>query len=158
MGSKSELANQGIHVSYGSVSRHLNVVALRLFGAIRGNRLTSQSVFLQVMAYNDTVDGLVFGGFNTWQPRPARRRNMPMFVSLLRRLLKRLSRQWRAINRGYNSCNYWPGEGSATVEQPDNQLRTFFDNRKVGNVIWKWLHYFENAKSISLLAICFPAT
>jgi hypothetical protein len=69
--------------------------------------------------------------------------NMPMVVSLLRRLLRRLSRQWRATSRGYNSCNYWPGEGSATVEQPDNQLRTFFDNRKVGNVIWKWLHYFE---------------
>jgi hypothetical protein len=34
-------------------------------------------------------------------------------------------------------------EGSATVKHPDNQLRTFFDNRKVGNGIWKWLHYFD---------------
>jgi hypothetical protein len=70
-----------------------------------------------------------------------------MVVSLLRRsfrpLMRWLSPQWRATSRGYNSCNYWPGEGSATVEQPDNQFQTFFDNRKVGNVIWKWLHYFE---------------
>jgi hypothetical protein len=67
---------------------------------------------------------------------------MARIVSLLRRL-KRLSQEWRATSRGYNSCNYWPGEDSAIVEQPDNQLRTFFDNRKVGNGIWKWLHYFE---------------
>jgi hypothetical protein len=69
--------------------------------------------------------------------------NMPMIVSLLRQLLRRLSRQLRATSRGYDSWNYSPGEGSATIEQPDNQLRTFFDNRKVGNFIWKWLHYFE---------------
>ena len=66
-------------------------------------------------------------------------------VSFLGRPFRPLKRLWQpfATRRGYNSCNYWPGEGSATVEQPDNQLRTFFDNRKVGNGIWKWLHYFE---------------
>src|SRR5215475_13984002 len=71
---------------------------------------------------------------------------MVSVASLLRRPfrpLKQLSRQWRATLRGYNSCDYWLGEGSASVEQSENQLRTFFDNRKVGSGIWKWLHYFE---------------
>jgi hypothetical protein len=54
-----------------------------------------------------------------------------------------LWQQWLATRQGYDSCNYFEGEGSATVEQPANRLRTFFDNRKVGNGIWKWLHYFE---------------
>jgi hypothetical protein len=56
-----------------------------------------------------------------------------------------LKQLWQpfATHRGYHSCDYWLGEGSTTVEQPDNRLRTFFDNRKVGNGIDKWLHYFE---------------
>lgn len=58
--------------------------------------------------------------------------------------MKQLTQQWRATRQGYNSCNCLPGEGSAAIEQqPDNQLRTFFDNRRVGAGIWKWLHYFE---------------
>jgi hypothetical protein len=66
-------------------------------------------------------------------------------VSFLGRPFRPLKRLWQpfATRRGYNSCNYWPGEGSAIVEQPDNQLRRFFDNRKVGNGIHKWIHYFE---------------
>jgi SAM-dependent methyltransferase len=47
---------------------------------------------------------------------------------------------WLATRRGYNSCNYWTGEGSLTVEQPYNQLRTFCDNR---DDVQKWSHYFE---------------
>jgi hypothetical protein len=57
--------------------------------------------------------------------------------------LKQLAQQLRITRLGYNSCNHWPGEGSATAEQRDNELRTFFDNRQVGTGIWKWLHYFE---------------
>jgi hypothetical protein len=76
--------------------------------------------------------------------RPAKRTWRGLWVSLRRpfRPLKRLSQQ-RATRRRYNSCNYWPGERSAGLEQPDNQLQAFFDNRKVGSAIWKWLHYFE---------------
>jgi hypothetical protein len=51
---------------------------------------------------------------------------------------------WREIRRGYDNCNYWPGEGlPATVDQSANRLRTFFDNRRAGAGIWKWVHLFE---------------
>jgi len=67
---------------------------------------------------------------------------MVKIVNLLRRPFRPLN-QWRATRRGYNNCNYWPGDGSATVEQRDDPLRSFFDDRKVGAGIWKWSHYFE---------------
>jgi hypothetical protein len=53
------------------------------------------------------------------------------------------TQECRATHEGYNGCIHWSGEGSAAVKQPANHLRTFFDNRKVGAGIWKWLHYFE---------------
>lgn len=49
-----------------------------------------------------------------------------------------------AISRGYLTNPNWP---PATSQQPatdsSNPLRAFFDQRKEGPGIWKWIHYFD---------------
>ena len=55
-------------------------------------------------------------------------------------------KQWRAAKRGLNANFSWsPSGGSAcvTAQPSKNALREFFDNRRHGNGIWKWDHYFD---------------
>lgn len=55
----------------------------------------------------------------------------------------RIAVQWRDLVRGYRSKFAWPpATGDAAKPRP-NRLRDFFDDRKEGRGIWKWLHYFD---------------
>jgi hypothetical protein len=53
--------------------------------------------------------------------------------------------QWKTVKRGYESTFEWrDGLGEAKGHRPSpNHLREFFDRRKEGPGIWKWVHYFD---------------
>jgi hypothetical protein len=51
--------------------------------------------------------------------------------------------QWRTLARGYNSKFPWTPAATAAAKPHPNRLRDFFDDRKEGPGIWKWLHYFD---------------
>jgi 23S rRNA U2552 (ribose-2'-O)-methylase RlmE/FtsJ len=59
-----------------------------------------------------------------------------------RKLAGRL-RHLAAINAGYDFSYSSKIDGNDNGNQTPNRLREFFDSRKEGRGIWKWLHYFD---------------
>ena len=49
----------------------------------------------------------------------------------------------REVKRGYDALNRWPRTIIPTPPASHNELRSFFDGRKEGHGIWKWVHYFN---------------